>query len=55
MDIDWPKKKLSEVVINAYYGEIILPDFQRNKERYLIEETSHIFRTLSEILPRNLK
>ncbi len=30
MELEWSKKKLLELVRKAYYGEIMLPDFQRN-------------------------
>jgi len=30
MDLEWSKKKLLELVRKAYYGEVMLPDFQRN-------------------------
>jgi len=30
MELEWSKKKLLELVRKAYYGEVMLPDFQRN-------------------------
>ncbi len=30
MELEWSKKKLFELVRKAYYGEVMLPDFQRN-------------------------
>jgi len=30
MELEWSKKKLLELVKKAYYGEVMLPDFQRN-------------------------
>ena len=30
MELEWSKKKLLELVRKAYFGEVMLPDFQRN-------------------------